>query len=177
MIEKSIFKDGANKNLTHPKNMKGITLIALVITIVVLIILAGVVITLSIGENGLFNKAETAKEETLIAQYKEKIELIKAETGVKNEGNITLDNLNVAFNETSQKNWVNKTEIENGIIKLITNDGYLFYITGNTTEYKGTGDVVIPETITAEMVEFTPSDSSWTGITNVKEALDYLYNN
>ena len=38
MIEKSIFKDGANKNLTHPKNKNGITLIALVITIIVLLL-------------------------------------------------------------------------------------------------------------------------------------------
>ena len=37
-------------------NNKGITLIALVITIVVLIILAAVAINLSIGENGLFRK-------------------------------------------------------------------------------------------------------------------------
>jgi len=46
MIEKSIFKDGANKNLTHPKSNKGITLIALVITIIVLLILAGVTINM-----------------------------------------------------------------------------------------------------------------------------------
>ena len=45
MIEKSIFKDGANKNLTHPKTQKGITLIALITTIVVLLIIAGVAVT------------------------------------------------------------------------------------------------------------------------------------
>ena len=50
MIEKSIFKDGANKNLTHPNTNRGITLIALVITIVVLLILAGVGITAFMGE-------------------------------------------------------------------------------------------------------------------------------
>ena len=41
---------------------KGITLIALVITIIVLIILAGVSISLVLGENGLLNKAQDAKE-------------------------------------------------------------------------------------------------------------------
>jgi len=45
------------------KRNKGITLIALVITIVVLIILAGVAISLSLGENGIFNKAKFASEE------------------------------------------------------------------------------------------------------------------
>lgn len=44
----------------------GITLIALVITIVILIILAGVAINLTIGENGIFNKAEYAKEQQKI---------------------------------------------------------------------------------------------------------------
>lgn len=46
------------------KNMKGITLIALVITIIVLLILAGVTIATLTGENGLLNKAQTAKNET-----------------------------------------------------------------------------------------------------------------
>ena len=124
-----------------------------------------------------YGRAEKAKEETLIAQYKERIDLIKGETGIKNKGNITLDNLNEAFNENNQKYWVNKTEIKNGIIELTTNDGYLFFVTEGMTQYKGSGDVITPEIITAEMVEFTPQDSTWTGITNVKEALDYLYNN
>lgn len=45
------------------RKIEGITLISLVITIILLIILAGIVINLSIGENGLFNKAKYAKEE------------------------------------------------------------------------------------------------------------------
>ena len=159
------------------RNVRGITLIALVITIIVLLILAGVAIMTLTGENGLIKRAEKAKEETLIAQYKERIDLIKGETVIKNEGNMTLDNLNEAFNENNQKYWVNKTEIKNGIIELTTNDGYLFFVTEGMTQYKGAGDVIKPEIITAEMVEFTPEDPTWTGITNVKEALDYLYNN
>jgi len=59
------------------KNAKGITLIALVITIVVLIILAGVAISLSIGENGIFNRARTAKEQYQNAQDYEQIETAK----------------------------------------------------------------------------------------------------
>ena len=42
---------------------KGITLIALVITIVVLIILAGVAINMTLGENGVFNKAKKARDD------------------------------------------------------------------------------------------------------------------
>ena len=40
------------------KNEKAITLVALVVTIIVLLILAGVAISLSIGENGIFKRAE-----------------------------------------------------------------------------------------------------------------------
>ena len=43
---------------------KGITLVALVVTIVVLLILAGVSINLVIGQNGLITKAKEAKEKT-----------------------------------------------------------------------------------------------------------------
>lgn len=45
-------------------NKKGITLISLVITIIIMLILAGVVITLAIGNNGLIGKAKEAKEKT-----------------------------------------------------------------------------------------------------------------
>lgn len=158
------------------KNGRGITLIALVVTIIVLIILAGISINLILGENGIIQRTKDAKEQSLIAQYKEQIDLIKTETEVKNEGNIILEKLNEAFNENNQKYWVNNTEITDSIIKLTTNDGYVFFITESTTEYKGTGEVIIPEIISAEMVEFTPDSSlNWTGITNVKQALDYLY--
>ena len=44
------------------KNQKGITLVALVITIIILIILATVAISFAFGDNGLVNRAEDAKE-------------------------------------------------------------------------------------------------------------------
>jgi len=59
------------------KSNKGITLIALVITIVVLIILAGVAISLSLGENGIFSKAKFATEEYANEQEKEETEIGK----------------------------------------------------------------------------------------------------
>ncbi len=54
---------------------KGITLIALVITIIVLLILAGVTISTLTGENGILTKATTAKNQTIISQDEEMIEL------------------------------------------------------------------------------------------------------
>ena len=54
---------------------KGITLIALVITIIVLLILAGIAISMLSGENGILNQAAKASNEMEIAKEKETIEL------------------------------------------------------------------------------------------------------
>ena len=65
------------------KNQRGITLIALVITIIVLLILAGVSIAMLTGENGILNKATSARSETNKAEAVERINLalnaVKAE--------------------------------------------------------------------------------------------------
>jgi len=61
MKEKSTLKDVANNYLTHTKTEKGITLVALVVTIVVLLILAGVSINLVLGNNGIIAKAKDAE--------------------------------------------------------------------------------------------------------------------
>ena len=55
------------------KEMKGITLIALVITIVVLLILAGVSINLLLGDNGIITKAKEAKDSYSKSAVKEKV--------------------------------------------------------------------------------------------------------
>ena len=54
---------------------KGITLIALVITIIVLLILAAVSIATLTGENGILTRANDAKTSTEIAEEREKVEL------------------------------------------------------------------------------------------------------
>ena len=60
------------KNYQSPK---GITLVALVVTIIVLLILAGVAINLTIGNNGLFTRADKAKEEHKKAQIIEYLDM------------------------------------------------------------------------------------------------------
>ncbi|PWM76012.1 MAG: hypothetical protein DBY41_12720, partial [Clostridium sp.] len=61
----------------HTSNLseKGITLIALVVTIVVLLILAGVSINLVIGDNGIITKAKQAASATEEASAKNDMEL------------------------------------------------------------------------------------------------------
>lgn len=47
---------------------KAITLIALVVTIVILLILASVMITMTLSENGLFTRARAGKKRTMKPQ-------------------------------------------------------------------------------------------------------------
>ena len=54
-------------------NEKGITLVALVITIIILLILAGIGIATLTGDNGLFARAKQAKEKTVEGQLREEI--------------------------------------------------------------------------------------------------------
>ena len=53
------------------KEVRGITIISLVVTIVVLLILAGVSVSLVIGNNNLFDKAKSTQKVQTIAGIKE----------------------------------------------------------------------------------------------------------
>lgn len=55
------------------KKQNGITLIALVVTIIVLLILAAVSINALVGENGIANRAKKAADQTTISEIKEEI--------------------------------------------------------------------------------------------------------
>ena len=67
------------------KNL-GITLIALVVTIVVLLILAGISISMLTGQNGILNRATEAKEKTEKAQIDESDKMVQMEAMVKSAG-------------------------------------------------------------------------------------------
>lgn len=73
---------------------KGITLIELVITIIVLLILAGVTIATLTGDNGILTQASNAKEETEQTNEKELIELAVMAAKSDGQGVLTTDNLN-----------------------------------------------------------------------------------
>ena len=61
----------------------GITLVALVVTIVVLLILAGVTINLVIGQNGLISRAKEAREKTEEAKANENISFYEVTNYIK----------------------------------------------------------------------------------------------
>ena len=105
-------------------NEKGITLIALIVTIIVLLILASVSIAMLTGENGILTQAQKAKNETENAQLKEAEiltnyeQIINTSTGVKLE-NITGDE---KINTVTQDSLGNRVVIPAGFKVVNPND-------------------------------------------------------
>lgn len=108
------------------KKQKGITLIALVITIIVLLILASVAINLGLGQNGLLNRAKVARDETTKQTATEKMNLkitsIQMNVYAKEQKMPTLqelaDNLctdnDIEYVELQSKNIASVSKIEVG---------------------------------------------------------------
>ena len=73
--ENNARKKNIKEKNTKIKKEKGITLIALVVTIIVLLLLAGVSIAMLTGENGILTQANKAKIQTEDAGIKERIQM------------------------------------------------------------------------------------------------------
>ena len=102
------------------KNEKGITLVALVITIIVLLILAGVTLSMVMGDSGIFGKANSAKEKTQLSNAEETIKLAVLENQVKSvSGDAALTN----------------DQLKEEIAKKLTEQGYT--VRGSTVTYYG----------------------------------------
>ena len=83
-------KEEKTKRKINIKNKKGITLIALVITIIVLLILAGVSIAMLTGQNGILTQASNAKTEQSHGAVREAIALLYNEYQIqKRTGSVT----------------------------------------------------------------------------------------
>ena len=120
------------------KEVRGITIISLVVTIVVLLILAGVSVSLVIGNNNLFDKAKSTQKVQTIAGIKEALELEKADIQVENK-TVNLENYLEQIS-TGKKNYdLSSTEkLDDKNAYIIVNDQYKFLL-----KDKGNGDVEI----------------------------------
>ena len=122
-------------NIKFPTSNYAITLIALIITIIVLLILAGVTLNMVMGENGLFGKANNAKNKTEVAQYEEELRMCVLELQTDAATNGTTFNMETIKNKFVEKvkELENTTEIEFPTEESETRldgtyKGYEFYI-------------------------------------------------
>lgn len=83
----------------------GITLISLVITIILLIILAGIVINISLGANGIFERAKQAKEHYTLSEAREKLETVLIEAVIEKETNASYNNADFLDGMLQKTKW------------------------------------------------------------------------
>ena len=145
------------------KNKNGITLIALVITIIILLILAGISIS-SLTNNGLFEKTEEADRKTEIAGIKEDIQLDIYAKQLENLGTISNGELESILKEHGTVNYE-----DNGNIKGITTaKGYEIPISEiYTGEIAGNGGGTPSLTIT-DTADTKPSQAMPEGATVIE---------
>lgn len=89
---------------------QGITLIALIITVIVLIILAGVTINMVVGDNGIISKSKYAKEETRGARVEEERDLWKANQALDEYGNPNSESLTEIIDRLVSQGLLNENE-------------------------------------------------------------------
>ena len=129
--------------LKNIKKEKAITLIALVISIIVILILAGISIQTLMGENGIINKASIAKEESKKKEYKEELEIIGIDLEEKEGINLSSEEFMEKYKEKIVADAMfevaklNDPIDEDGTIVIIvkTKEGYVYKVTRNKVEY------------------------------------------
>ncbi len=94
------------------KNKRGITLIALVVTIVVLLILAGVSISLVLDNNGIIGKSKDARLETRASQVEDEIGLWKQSNFIKKESNQAQESADTVLASLISRKLLTEDEID-----------------------------------------------------------------
>ena len=129
---------------TKFKRNKGITLIALVVTIIVLLILAGVSINMLTGQNGILNRAAEAKDKTTDAQNQEELEMALSQMAMEyhlNGGADTFSDYIFAHEDDLKAELGTSNVSLNSEAKTITYKGALYSVAtdGTVTRLDGVG--------------------------------------
>ena len=104
------------------KSQRGITLIALVITIIILIILAAITINAVFGENGLILRAQESKFKTEVSGIKDLIDVKRLEIEASNYLNESAGDLSTYLNSLKYPEYI-------GLNKLVIDGlGQLAYV-------------------------------------------------
>ena len=133
------------------KSTKGITLISLVVTIIILLILAGISIGMLSGDNGILKQAGNAKTQTDIAGEKEILQTASlAAISKEKYGELTKDKLDDELNNYSEIQ--NTEQTDNGIVVTFkSNRAYLVNSDGDVSSYSDItiGNLVVKDGNTA----------------------------
>ena len=107
------------------KNKRGITLIALVVTIVVLLILAGVTISLLLDENGIIAKSKEARTETRVSQIEDEVGMWKQHNFINKESNQAQESADTMLASLISRKLLTEDEIdrEQELITIKKKDG------------------------------------------------------
>ena len=121
------------------KNNKGITLIALVITIIVLLILAGVSIAMLTGDNGILTQATNAKNNTKAAEVADKINMaLNDELANLLANNQLSGGASATATTIANANGISETEFS--IVPTVANIGNSTSTEQTVLSISGTGD-------------------------------------
>lgn len=177
------------------KRSRGITLIALVITIIVLLILAGVTIATLTGDNGILTQAGSAKEKTEIAEEKEIIKMSTMQAMMMEKSTkIIKANLEEILKQNESHNEIEIIDCgENIVAKFIkSNRYYQIDFDGNVTgplefindefagdlskngQYDGSEDKPYQINCIEDLVEFSQNYKNYTGNIKLTRTLDFL---
>lgn len=107
------------------KQETGITLIALVVTIVVLLILAGVTVSLLQDENGIIEKSKVAKIETRASQVEDEVGMWKQNNFISKESNQEQESADEMLEDLISRKLLTEDEIDRNqeLITIKKNDG------------------------------------------------------
>lgn len=104
------------------KKEKGITLVAVITTVILMLILLGVTVSISINKGGLVDKSREAAEETRAAEVEKAKELWLIGVEEDIEDNVKPKALSVLLDELKEQNLLTKSEVEEikekGYIKI-----------------------------------------------------------
>ena len=136
------------------KTNKGITLVALVITIIVLLILAGVSISLVVGDNGVLTQSQAASKNTSISQVKEDFETVVAGQVTTFMGEWAKDTSETLLSDASADKYLNTDYLDAADIKtkMTTSPKGLTFDTPTATK---PATVPANTTPTAVLIKFT----------------------
>ena len=162
------------------KNERGITLIALVISIIILLILAGITILAISGENGIIQRAVEAREKTEEATLEEKIKLLTAE-------NIINEYTGESEEKTAQE-LQDELNDQGENVLVVQWDKYIIYDLDKNKEYRVMSDgsveyweestmgqiLLNTKTANSDQISQSPSTNNIIGIDNEGNTVNML---